>query len=195
MLNLELPSFPISFALCFLISPEWNLLSFHPKTQHCPHQHRTWQSPNSTHCSPEVYPVRRSGRAGGGLPVSPWVVFPVFQVSPSNASFLCFLSFLYPQILSFWGPLSLFCCSENLPSTFAHLRTDFWLAFVTWFLLGLYPWLMDGTRKALSSPPSNTDCLQGLHLFWILILLSPTGSISASWTVSLLFFYFILIRH
>lgn len=38
-LNLEIPSSPISFALCFLISPEWNLHPFHPHMQH--HSHYT----------------------------------------------------------------------------------------------------------------------------------------------------------
>lgn len=109
----------------------------------------------------------------------------------------CFLSAQYPQILSFWVSYFLFFFprSENLPSTFDNPRTAFSLAFVSWFCLGSESLIDGGTRKPLRSPPSDANCLYGLHLFWILILLSWIGSIPACWTVSLLLLYSILIRH
>lgn len=69
MLHLELPSFSISFALSFLISPEWNSHSLKsPRDAATPTPDRMRWSPSYTDCPLEVNPSRRIVSAGRGAP-------------------------------------------------------------------------------------------------------------------------------
>lgn len=110
-------------------------------------------------------PHAGTGLGGGGLPAPR--LFPFHQVSHPSAFFpFLFSVCTVPTILGLLSQLlSLFSRSENLPSTFDNPRTAFSLAFVSWFRLGSESLIDGGTRKPLSSPSSDANCLYALHLF------------------------------
>lgn len=166
MLNLELPSFPISLDLSFLISPEWNLLSFYPQMQHDSHQTEC----NSLHFLPAapwkwILP-RELAVLVMMLPVSPWTVFSTLQVLHPMPPALGFSPHSDRKSWASEWATSLCSHSENL-TTFAHTRTGLLLWAVS--LKSLYPWLMAGTRKPLSSLPQMQtvfrDCTCGVSCF------------------------------
>lgn len=94
-------------------------------------------------------------------------LFPIHQVSHPSASFPSLVSVCSvptnPRLLS--KLLSIFSQSENLPSAFDRPRTGFSVVFISWFSLGSVSLMDVGSRKLLSSPPSDVYCLHGLHQF------------------------------
>ena len=191
MLNLELPSFPISLDLSFLISPGWDLLSFYPQMQH--HSHQTECS--SLHFLPAApwkwIPPGESAVSVMMLPVSPWIVFSTLQVLHPVPPALAFSPHTdHKSWASEWAP-SLCSHSETLLTIFAHTRTDLLLWVVSLRVCILDWWLGPGSLWAVCvrCRLSLGTALVESHVF------SPIGIIPASWTISLLFLYSILVEH
>ena len=101
------------------------------------------------------------------LPVSPWTVFSTLQVLHPMPPALGFSPHSDHKSWASEWTISLCSHSENLLTTFAHTRTGLLLWVVS--LKSLYPWLMAGTRKPLSSLPQMQtvfrDCTCGVSCF------------------------------
>lgn len=123
--------------------------------------------------------------------LSPWIVFSTLQALHPVPPALAFSPHTdHKSWASEWAP-SLCSHSETLLAIFAHTRTDLLLWVVSLRVCILDWWLGPGSLWAVCvrCRLSLGTALVESHVF------SPIGIIPASWTISLLFLYSILVEH